>query len=111
MLKALFHVDEVNKWRLALTNIRNLLADTEVRGVEVELVANGPAVVSYVRDAALGNELRALANEGVRFVACRNALRGNHIAEETLPDFVQVVPAGVSELIRRQSEGFAYVKP
>jgi intracellular sulfur oxidation DsrE/DsrF family protein len=48
---------------------------------------------------------------GVQFVACRNSLVGNKIDEKVLPGFVKVVPAGVTELIKKQSEGYAYIKP
>ena len=39
----------------------------------------------------------ALANAGIR--------------ESTLIPFVEVIPSGAVELIKKQQEGFAYIKP
>ena len=38
-------------------------------------------------------------------------MRANKIAAEQLPGNVVVVPAGVLDLIKLQSEGYAYIKP
>jgi intracellular sulfur oxidation DsrE/DsrF family protein len=76
-------------------------------------VANGEAVDFLKASAPPGNkELpERLAGAGVLFTACRNALRARGIPESGLWPFVQIVPAGVLELIRCQREGYAYIKP
>ena len=43
--------------------------------------------------------------------ACRNALRANVIAEERLPSFISIVPAGVTRLAILQRQGYSYIKP
>ena len=43
-----------------------------------------------------------LAEKGVEVLACRNSLRSLNMAEEDLAGFVRVVPAGITELVRRQ---------
>jgi len=55
--------------------------------------------------------MEKLSKVGVKFVACRNALKGQLVDEESLPDFVTVVPAGITEIVRKQAEGYAYIKP
>ncbi|WP_207204831.1 DsrE family protein [Neobittarella massiliensis] len=55
--------------------------------------------------------MQALAVRGVVFTACQNALRANGISTQALPGFVHTVPAGIAELVDRQEEGWAYVKP
>jgi intracellular sulfur oxidation DsrE/DsrF family protein len=52
-----------------------------------------------------------LANRGVQFKACRNTLTFLKIPESRLVLEATVVPAGVYELIRLQSEGWYYIKP
>jgi uncharacterized protein len=58
-----------------------------------------------------------LSKKGVRFRACRNSLNKMKtegrisITESELPDFIEIVPAGITEVIRRQHEGYAYLKP
>lgn len=115
-LKVIFHVNEAHKWDAALANITNLLIDTGDEGADVILLSNGPAVEAYA-DAAKAKVMHELNNRGVRFQACRNSLNkfciGSSIClnEKTLPDFVEVVPAGVTALIKSQAEGYAYIKP
>ncbi|MBC7342277.1 MAG: DsrE family protein [Clostridia bacterium] len=57
------------------------------------------------------DRMNELAHMGVRFAACRNALRSHSISEDRLPEFCQVVPAGITEIAKKQTEGYAYIKP
>lgn len=112
--RAVFHLDEGGRARagLALTNIENLLADLGENSVEVELVANGEGILALLKSPNLhGAKVDALAGKGVRFVACANALRQMGLTKEALLDAVEVVPAGVVELVRKQAEGWAYIRP
>ncbi len=112
--KAIFHLDEPSKGRAeqALANISNLLDDLGDRNVEVELLANGGGVRALLKGADLEpGQIEALMQRGVHFVACRNSLNHLNLSPGDLLDSVQVVPAGVSELVRRQAEGWAYIRP
>lgn len=111
-LQALFHVNERDRWAHALLNITNFLRDVESGEVTVEVVANGPAVRAYAQgDGEALRQMRELHRQGVTFVACRNALRMQNIPEESLAPFVTVVPAGITEIVRKQAAGYAYIKP
>jgi len=107
---AVFHVDEAAKWSLALTNLDNILNEVGEEKAKLEIVGNAEAVKGFL-DPSLTSRMEALNSRGVRFVACRNALNAFHVEPASLPGFIQVVPAGVVEVIRKQSEGYAYVKP
>lgn len=50
-------------------------------------------------------------NHGVEFLVCDNSLKGLKINKANLPAFMKVVPAGVTELARKENEGYAYLKP
>lgn len=112
--RAVFHLDEGARARAVMTlaNIENLLADLGEDRVEVELVANGEGILALLKSPNLhGAHVEKLAARGVRFLACANSLRQMGVAAEALLDVVEVVPAGVGELVRRQAEGWAYVRP
>ncbi|MEC4684461.1 MAG: DsrE family protein [Nitrospirota bacterium] len=115
-LRVIFHVNETLKWDVALANITNLLRDVGDSGAEVLVLSNGPSVEAYA-DGEKMKKIEELAGHGVKFLACRNSLKNLCASgtlclnEENLPVFIGVVPAGVTELIRRQAEGFAYIKP
>jgi intracellular sulfur oxidation DsrE/DsrF family protein len=112
-IQAVFHIDEVAKWDILLTNVQNLIRDIDRTASSVEVVANSKAVEFY-RTAANGNFteiMRRLADAGVSFVACGNALKKFEIQREELLPFVKTVPSGVLELIKCQNKGYAYLKP
>ena len=104
------HIDELSKWNLALGNVRNLLK-AEGDTFTVEVLANSEAVRRYIKTEAGDPDVQALLAQGVRFVACNNALKANNLLPDDLLEGVEVVPAGVVELIKKQAEGYAYLKP
>ena len=113
--KAVLHIDELDKWRLTLTNAKNLIEDVGLENIVLEIVANAAAVQifdSIDKDREeLSKRMKELSNNNVKIIACRNALRANAIHEELLPDFVTVVPAGITRIVTKQTEGYSYVKP
>ncbi len=111
--KTLFHLDVNNALliQMVLNNIKNLRADSGPQNVEVELVVNGDGVVGFTRNSAHREQIGMLASQGVRFAMCGNSLRGLGIAESDLLEETHVVPAGVGELVRKQTEGWAYIRP
>ena len=114
-MKVLFHVDEPEKWRPALANLRNMVDFYQSASIpfEIELVANGTAVKGLTLTGAgpLSGAMDSLHRAGVAFKACRNALAAQGIPESALCGFAGTVPAGVVEIAQKQSEGYAYIKP
>ncbi|MEA4933053.1 MAG: DsrE family protein [Lawsonibacter sp.] len=113
IVQVVFHIDESVKWGLLLKNVSNLLHEVDLNASQIEVVANAEAVEFYtVKTSSEHTTLAAnLAEAGVKFAACSNALRDRGISEQELDPFVLVVPAGVLELAQRQKEGYAYIKP
>lgn len=108
----LFHVNSgrPEEQRAALRNIENLLA--EIPEARVELVVQGEALPMVQSDRSpLAAELQALLARGVEVAVCRNTMRARGVAEEELLPGMRVVPSAVGELVRRQQEGMAYIKP
>lgn len=111
--RALFHLEENSAPRVQMTlnNIENLIADMGRENVSVELVVNGNGVQAFTRTDELAQPIAEPAALGVRFAVCGNSLRGNSIPAEDLLEQVKIVPSGVSELVREQSDGWAYIRP
>ena len=104
-MRVIFHIDELDKWPLLLSNVKNfLLAEADAR---VEVVAYAEAVTYYVGDKELPEKLIGK----VDFVACGNALKAWEIETGLLPGYVRVVPSGVVEIIHKQAEGYYYIRP
>lgn len=112
MYKVIFHTDELNKVTLTLNNIKNLIADLGEENLQVELVANSEAVKMFLAaDKQYESQLLELNSKKVTFAACSNAMRGLGITSDELFEFVTIVTSGVGELVKKQSAGFAYIKP
>jgi hypothetical protein len=115
-LKVLFHVNEPDRWKVALGNITNLIKDVGKDAVDVVLVANGQGVNAFA-DGEKVAAMTTLAEQGVQFCACGNSLKmmcdqgAACLRHESLPSFVCIIPAGITAIIRKQQEGYAYVKP
>lgn len=113
-IKVIFHIDELNKWNLTLKNANNLLNAIESNKTDIIILANSEAVKLYNLNNALTTEItvmKELSDKGVKFIACNNALNAYGIKKENLMYFIDIVPAGVLELINKQAEGYAYIKP
>lgn len=44
-------------------------------------------------------------------VACENTMRAKKITKEDMLPAVSYVPAGVTEIMKKQGEGWAYLRP
>jgi intracellular sulfur oxidation DsrE/DsrF family protein len=108
----LFHVNDADaaKQRAALRNIENLLV--EMPNMRVELVIQGDAVnMAASSQSRWPGEIQALQDKGVSTVVCLNSMKANNLTEGDLLPSMTIVPSAVGELVRRQQEGMAYVKP
>ena len=113
--QVVFHIDEAQKWRLLLHNVKNLLTSYSnvTETITIEVLANAEAVDGYVlnTDAAVQSHMEALFESGVSFLACNNALMSRNISKESILPFVIIVPSGVRHLVDQQTAGYAYIKP
>ncbi|MCX7173661.1 MAG: DsrE family protein [Proteobacteria bacterium] len=98
-------------WNLALNNIHNVQKELGAKNIEVELVAYGPGLAILRDDSVVANRVQEAMSTGVRFVACRNTMQGLHITEAEMIPGISYAQAGVIEIIRKQMEGYAYLRP
>ena len=111
--KAVFQVSDADpqKWNLTLNNVKNVADDLGKDAVELEIVVYGPGIGMLKLDSAVGNRVADALKGGVKVVACENTMKGLHlVTADMLPD-IGYVPAGVVELMKKQREGYAYIRP
>ncbi|OCC16399.1 hypothetical protein DBT_0216 [Dissulfuribacter thermophilus] len=113
--KVVFHVnrDDQESLLIALGNMENLLKVVPPEEAGVYLLSNGKSVKLFQRDRAseYASTVKSLSEKGVHFLVCNNSLNKFGIKPDELIEVCEVVPAGIVELIKLQSEGCAYVKP
>lgn len=111
---AVFHLDSADEaiMKLVLKNAANYLAALAAEKFELDIVANGPGVVHFCGDnAEIKSQVEALAQKGVLFKLCANALRDKGINPANVWACCGIVPAGLVEIVHLQKAGFAYIKP
>jgi uncharacterized protein len=99
------------KWNLALNNARNLQADLGAANVEIEIVAYGPGIGMLKADSTVGNRIGEALGSGVKVAACENTMRGQKLAKDDMLSGISYVGAGVVEIMQRQQQGWAYLRP
>ncbi|HZD78538.1 MAG TPA: DsrE family protein [Actinomycetota bacterium] len=106
------HLDEGDpaKQDAVIRNIANLVAELPVAS-SVELVVHGPGLDAVLADGEHGGRVRELIDRGVAVAACANTMRRRDIPAEALLPGVRIVPAGIAEVVQRQWQGWAYVRP
>jgi intracellular sulfur oxidation DsrE/DsrF family protein len=103
--------NDPGKWNLALNNAKNLQTDLGAGNVEIEIVAYGPGIGMLKADSIVGNRIGEALGHGVKVSACENTMRGQKLVKADMLDGIGYVPAGVVEIMRRQQEGWAYLRP
>ena len=99
------------RWNLALNHVRNLQDDLGAANVEIEVVAYGPGIGMLKLDAVSNSRVTDAIKAGVQVAACENTMRNQKLVRADMHPNVSYVPAGVVEIIRRQQEGWAYLRP
>ena len=102
---------EPAKWNLALNNARNLQADLGAANVEIEIVAYGPGLGMLKRDSAVATRVDEALTSGVKIAACENTMRAQKLTQPDMLPSISYVGAGVVEIMERQQQGWAYIRP
>jgi intracellular sulfur oxidation DsrE/DsrF family protein len=99
------------RWNLVLNNVKNLQDDLGANNVTIEIVAYGPGIGMLKLDAVTNSRVTDAVKAGVVVNACENTMRNQKLVRADMHPNVTYVPAGVTEIIKRQQEGWAYLRP
>ena len=99
------------KWNLALNNAKNVQVDLGAANVDIEIVAYGPGIGMLKADSVVGNRVDEAMASGVKVVACENTMHGQKLTKADMLAKVSYVPAGVVEIMQKQQQGWAYIRP
>lgn len=99
------------KWNLALNNARNAQNDLGKDKVDIEVVAYGPGINMLKMEAPIANRVSQAIASGIAIVACENTMTAQKIVKADMNPSVTYVPAGVIQLMKRQQEGWSYIRP
>ncbi len=92
---------------LLINVIKNISTIDETE--EVNVVMFGPSVVSFLHHSKLKEQLRVVITDKVNVFVCRNAMNMFELKDGDIPDYAQVVPAGVEKIAKLSKEGCVYI--
>ncbi len=99
-------------WGMVLNGIENIQKALGPENVQIEVVGHerGLGMVVQAADAGLADRMQKISATGVTFAACENSMRHQHVTKQDLFPFDITVDSGAAELIRKQADGWAYIK-
>jgi intracellular sulfur oxidation DsrE/DsrF family protein len=103
--------NDSGKWNLALNNAKNLQQAYGADKIDIEIVTYGPGVNMLKLDSTAGNRIDEAKHAGVTIVACQNTMKNMKLTEADMLPNTSYVPAGVVEIINKQRNGYAYIRP
>jgi uncharacterized protein len=111
--KVVFQVNDADpaKWNLVLNNVKNVQQSLGADKVDIEVVVYGPAIGMLKADSVVGNRIDETKSTGVSVVACGMTMKGMKLTEADMLPGTKYVPTGVVELMKKQKEGYAYIRP
>jgi intracellular sulfur oxidation DsrE/DsrF family protein len=111
--KVVFQVSdpEPAKWNLALNNVRNLQTELPDDESDIEVVVYGPGIGMLKAGSPVANRIADTLKNGVKVVACENTMKGMKLTYADMLPSIGYVPAGVVEIMRKQQQGYSYIRP
>lgn len=109
MYKVVFHIVEKNKWGMVLKNAQNI--KNAMPTTEIVIISVGESILGYSTDTDIKADLEAAKTLEIDLIACNNSLEAFEVAKEDLLEIVEVVPAGMVEMVKRQADGYFYIRP
>ena len=83
----------------------------QVPDLQIEVVFHGPAIYMLVKDSTVFiSRIKSAKEKGVVLSACNNSMKRFKIDSSQLVEESSIIPSAVVELIRKQSEGWSYLK-
>lgn len=116
-MKIVLHIDDKERWKNVKSNLDNLIKAQHDKNLDlcVEVVANGNAVLNLKKDESVLSDVDIQRGFDLKptfsISACHNSMNRFGLNEEDIHPFINIVPAGILEIAKREEEGYSYIKP
>ena len=95
----------------AINKENNLKSDIGAANVSNEIVAYGPGIGMLKTESVVGNRIGEALGSGVKVSACENSMRGQKLVKSDMLGGIGYVPSGVVEIVQKEQQGWAYLRP
>jgi hypothetical protein len=111
--RVLFQVSDADpaKWNLALNNAKNVQEDLGAQNVLIEIIAYGPGLDMMKAESKVSDRLAGALDDNVGLIACENTMTNTKVTKDDMYSGIAYVKAGVTHIMKRQREGWAYIRP
>lgn len=111
--RVVFHLSDgdASIWRQAFNNSRNVQRSFGKGNVAVALVINGNAIGVARADSAFAETLSEAVAAGIEVIVCENTMKERNIRREDMHKKLVYTPVGTLDIMKKQQEGWAYIKP
>ncbi len=100
-----------------LNILYNFIRNTQkITKGKVAVVTHGPELRAFAKEnyskyQGIVDKMAELAQDGVEFKMCSNAMKAAGFSAEDMHGFITVVPAGFPEIAYYQAKGYQYINP
>ena len=111
--KVIFSVtdNDKGKWNLVFNNATAVQRNVGPKDIDVEVVVWGPGINMLKLESVVGNRVDEMIAKGIKVVACETTMHELKITPQDMLPSIGYVPGGVIELMQKQQQGWAYVRP
>jgi hypothetical protein len=102
---------DMKTWNQALNVIGNIQAEYGKDKVDIEVVVFGNGVGLLQFDSPLANRIDDTLARGAAVLMCENTMTGRKLTKADMHPKIGYVKAGVVEIIEKQKQGWAVVRP
>ncbi len=104
-------IDGQEHWNAILNQIENVQKGFAPEKVEIEVVTHGNATgFVLASNKAVSERIRKIEASGANFAYCATPQKKNNVKPEELTPGVTIIPSGLVQVIKRQEEGWSYIK-
>jgi len=111
--RIVFHVTDADpvKWNIVLNNAGNVQEELGKDKVIIEIVTHGPGINMLKAESKVTSRLAQALDRNVGLYACENTMRMAKVTKADMYAGISYAPSGVAHIIRRQEEGWTYLRP
>lgn len=104
-------VSDKDKVEPAITNAHNLQKEFGAACANIEIVNFSAAVTMLSPMSTKAVAIKEALQSGIKIVACQNSMKKFNLTEDDLFPGITTVPSGVAEIVKRQKQGYTYLRP
>jgi len=111
--RVVFHVTDADpaKWNIVLNNAGNVQDELGKDKVTIEIVTHGPGINMLKGESKVTSRLAQAMDRNIGLYACENTMRAAKVTKADMYGGISYAPSGVAHIIRRQEEGWTYLRP